>query len=102
MAQQGGWLRAGASCGATAHREFAAGERATEAISWGEDVGGGFFARCLAANRGSTPAEHGQWRECIYSQIRRMMPMQGSLSVERMCRVAGVSRASFYRWLEPT
>jgi putative transposase len=31
-----------------------------------------------------------------------MMPMQGSLSVERMCRVAGVSRASFYRWLEPS
>jgi len=30
------------------------------------------------------------------------MPMQGSLSVERMCRVAAVSRASFYRWLEPT
>ena len=28
--------------------------------------------------------------------------MQGSLSVERMCRVAGVSRASFYRWLEPS
>lgn len=27
--------------------------------------------------------------------------MQGSLSVERMCRVAAVSRASFYRWLEP-
>jgi putative transposase len=31
-----------------------------------------------------------------------MMSMQGSLSVERMCRVAGVSRASFYRWLEPS
>jgi len=30
------------------------------------------------------------------------MPMQSSLSVERMCRVAGVSRASFYRWLEPS
>jgi transposase InsO family protein len=29
------------------------------------------------------------------------MPMQGSLSVERMCRVGAVSRASFYRWLEP-
>jgi transposase InsO family protein len=29
------------------------------------------------------------------------MPMQGSLRVERMCRVAAVSRASFYRWLEP-
>jgi putative transposase len=30
------------------------------------------------------------------------MPVQGSLSVERMCRTAAVSRASFYRWLEPT
>jgi transposase InsO family protein len=29
------------------------------------------------------------------------MPMQGNLSVERMCRVTAVSRASFYRWLEP-
>ena len=28
--------------------------------------------------------------------------MQGSLSVERMCGVAAVSRASFYRWLEPS
>ena len=28
--------------------------------------------------------------------------MQGSLSVERMCHVAAVSRASFYRWLEPS
>ena len=27
--------------------------------------------------------------------------MQGSLSVERMCRVGAVSRAGFYRWLEP-
>jgi len=27
--------------------------------------------------------------------------MQGNLSVERMCRVTAVSRASFYRWLEP-
>ena len=30
------------------------------------------------------------------------MPIQGSLSVERMSRVAAVSRASFYRWLEPS
>jgi putative transposase len=30
------------------------------------------------------------------------MSMQGNLSVERMCRVAAVSRASFYRWLEPS
>ena len=30
------------------------------------------------------------------------MPVRGSLSVERMCGVAAVSRASFYRWLEPS
>jgi transposase InsO family protein len=29
------------------------------------------------------------------------MPMQGSLSIERMCHLAEVSRAGFYRWLEP-
>ena len=29
-----------------------------------------------------------------------MMSLQGSLSIERMCRLAGVSRAGFYRQLE--
>jgi transposase InsO family protein len=29
-----------------------------------------------------------------------MMPLQGSLSIERMCRLAGVSRAGFYRSLQ--
>ena len=28
------------------------------------------------------------------------MPMQGSLSVERMCQLAQVSRAGFYRFLQ--
>ena len=28
------------------------------------------------------------------------MPMQGSLSIERMCRLSGVSRAGFYRCLQ--
>jgi hypothetical protein len=28
-----------------------------------------------------------------------MMSLQGSLSIERMCELARVSRASFYRWL---
>jgi putative transposase len=27
--------------------------------------------------------------------------MQGSLSIERMCQIGQVSRASFYRWLKP-
>jgi putative transposase len=29
------------------------------------------------------------------------MPLQGSLSIERMCQLAVVSRASFYRYLQP-
>jgi len=28
------------------------------------------------------------------------MPMQGSLSIERMCQLAQISRASFYRSLQ--
>ena len=34
------------------------------------------------------------------TQIREMMPLQGSLSIERMCELARVSRASFYRSLK--
>ena len=40
------------------------------------------------------------WREGIYDQIREVMSMQGSLSIERMCQLAGVSRAGFYRSLQ--
>jgi putative transposase len=29
-----------------------------------------------------------------------VMPLQGSLGIERMCRLTGVSRAGFYRFLE--
>jgi hypothetical protein len=56
-----------------------------------------FFPRCLAKSRGSTPAEMKLWREGIYDQIREMMSMQGSLRIERMCQLAQVSRAGFYR-----
>jgi len=40
------------------------------------------------------------WRDGIYDQIREVMPMQGSLSIERMCQLARVSRAGFYRSLK--
>src|SRR3954465_12107547 len=58
------------------------------------------FQRCLAKSRGSTPEERGRWREGIYDQIREVMSMQGNLSVERMCSLVQVSRASFYRSLK--
>src|SRR5712664_3292791 len=61
-----------------------------------EDPGGGFFQRCLAKNRGSTPAQQRLWRNGIYDQIREVMSLQGSLSIERLCQMVPVSRRSFY------
>jgi len=32
-----------------------------------------------------TPAEQQVWREGIYEQIREVMPLQGGLTIERIC-----------------
>jgi len=76
------------------------GSPPVEASVSGEDAGGGFFQRRLAKSRGSTPAEQQLWRNGIYDQIREVMSLQGSLSIERMCQLAEVSRAGFYRSLQ--
>src|SRR5260370_11345451 len=65
-----------------------------------KDIGAGFFQRCLAKSRGSTPEARYEWREGVYDEIQEVMPLQGSLSIERMCQLAGVSRAGFYRSLQ--
>lgn len=39
------------------------------------------------------------WRQRIYTEIRARMRLQGGLSVERLCYLAGVSRPGFYRYL---
>src|ERR1700704_2311925 len=64
-------------------------------------VGTGFFSASLAASRGSTPAERRAWRAGIYAVIATLMSPrpQGELTVERMCALAGVSRAGYYRHL---
>jgi hypothetical protein len=36
----------------------------------------------------------------VYDQIWEVMSLQGSLSIERMCQLAQVSRAGFYRSLQ--
>ena len=38
--------------------------------------------------------------EAIYDEIQEVMPLQCSLSIERMCQLAGVSRVGFYRTLQ--
>jgi putative transposase len=71
-----------------------------EAAFGREDPGSGFFQRCLAKNRGSTPAQQRLWRNGIYDQIREVMSLQGSLSIERMSQLVPVSRRGFYRSLQ--
>jgi transposase-like protein len=65
-----------------------------------QNAGSRFFQRCLAKSRGSTPEQQTSWRDGIYDQVRELMPMQGNLSIERMCQLAGVSRAGYYRSLQ--
>jgi hypothetical protein len=50
-----------------------------------QNPGSGFFQGCLAKSRGSTSQAQESWRRGVYNQIRRVMPLQGHLSVERMC-----------------
>src|SRR5688572_13136825 len=72
----------------------------TQAGAGRQDLRSRFFQRCLAKSRGSTPAARRVWREGIYDQIREVMSLQGKLSIERMCHLAQVSRAGYYRSLQ--
>src|ERR1700694_4926419 len=69
----------------------------SEACPGGEGPRSRFFQRCLAKSRGSTPEQRQFWRDGIFDQIRELMTVQGSLGVERMCQLAGVGGARFYR-----
>src|SRR5271168_1651478 len=57
----------------------------------------GFFQRCLAAHRGTTPEARRDFRCGVYQQVREVDRLQGKLSVERMCWLGRVSRAGYYR-----
>jgi hypothetical protein len=38
-------------------------------------LGVGFFQRCLAKSRGSTPAERYNWRDGVYDEIQEVRPL---------------------------
>ncbi len=57
------------------------------------------FFRHALQRVGSASTELSSWRQGIYDEIRARMPLQGSIGVERMCQLAEVSRAGFYRYL---
>jgi transposase-like protein len=58
------------------------------------------FRECLAKDRGESAEEEQQWRESLHAEIRSRMRAQGGLSIQQMCQLAGISRASFYRHWE--
>jgi len=65
-----------------------------------KDPGGGFFQGALQKIEARPPAQQRLWRNGIYDQIREVMSLQGSLSIERMCQMVLVSRRGFYRSLK--
>src|SRR6266446_4359465 len=60
---------------------------------------GNRFSASLAASRGSAPAERRAWRASVYAVIQAMTSSlpQGENTIGRMCALAGVSRAGYYR-----
>ena len=74
-------------------------EPPTKAAGGGENAGSGFFQRCLAKSRGSTPEQRRPGATASTTKSGELMSMQGNLSIERMCQLAQVSRAGFYRSL---
>ncbi len=48
----------------------------TEAVVGRQNGGSGFFQKCLAKSRGSTPAERYLWREGVYDEIRDAVARQ--------------------------
>jgi putative transposase len=49
------------------------------------------------ACQGATPEEGRSWRDSVFAVIRAETERQGHLGIERMCALAGVSRAGYYR-----
>ncbi len=59
------------------------------------------FFRAAYKASGSSPEEGRTWRDSVFAVIRAETERQGdNPGIERMCSLAGVSRASYYRhWL---
>jgi AcrR family transcriptional regulator len=56
-----------------------------------------FFRGALQKVEARRPEERRTGGAGIYDQFREVMSSQGNLSIERMCELTRVSRASFYR-----
>ena len=79
------------SCGAAADRRARAQDRGAAGRPR-------FFSASLAACEGKTAGGRRVWRAAVYEVIRAMTVSQGSQTIDRLCRLAGVSRAGYYRF----
>ena len=68
------------------------------AQDWPAGVGDRFFEGVLAAHRGAAEAAGLEWKTAVYQQIQSQKEGSEGLTVERMCELAKVSRAGFYRF----
>lgn len=64
----------------------------------GRQAGGRFFAALLAACRGAAPAASIDYTRLVYPYIEKEMSLASLLPLWRLCELATVSRAGFYRW----
>ena len=67
-----------------------------ERVIGGQSLDLNFFESALRRVE-ETARKSGELEESIYAEIRSWMRAQGGLSIQHLCELAGVSRASFYR-----
>src|ERR1700684_3098218 len=65
---------------------------------WSASAGNRFFAALLAACRGAAEAASVEYPRLVYPYLEKEMSLATPLPLERLCRLALVSRAGFYRW----
>jgi transposase-like protein len=59
-----------------------------------------FLAAMLAACRGTAEAAGVVYPRLVYPYLEKQMSLATPIPLQRLCRLAGVSRAGYYRWLE--
>ena len=75
-------------------------DRGTGAQSRPTGPGDRFFEGMLAAHRGTADAAGNDWKSAVYRKVEEEVKADRGLTVKRMVKLGGVSRASFYRFGE--
>jgi transposase-like protein len=63
-------------------------------------AGDRFFEGVLAAHRGAADVAGTDWESAVFRKVKEEVNAGGGLTIERMVKLARVSRASYYRFDE--